>query len=83
LIQYVSNTTPRAGSSLSAYEHHGRQPRSLGTALLPPNAEHGAATLINIAELDIKLLAKSLRERNKRTPGPAAGLGAVRQVVVV
>ena len=62
LIQYVYNTTPRAGSSLSAYDVvFARQPRALGTALLPPNAQHGAE-VEDLAELDLKLMAKSLRE---------------------
>jgi transposase InsO family protein len=62
LIQYVYNTTPRAGSSLSAYDVvFARQPRALGTALLPPNAQHGA-DIEDLAELDLKLMAKSLRE---------------------
>ncbi len=62
LIQYVYNTTPRAGSSLSAYDVvFARQPRALGTALLPPNAQHSAA-IEDLAELDLKLMAKSLRE---------------------
>jgi hypothetical protein len=38
-----------------------RQPRALGTALLPPNAQHGAE-VEDLAELDLKLMAKSLRE---------------------
>ncbi len=42
-----------------------RQPRPLGTALLPPNAQHGAQ-VEDLAELDLKLMAKSLRETWQR-----------------
>ena len=66
LIQYEYNITPRAGSSLSAYDIvFARQPRPLGTALLPPMAQHGAQ-VEDLAELDIKLMAKSLRETWQR-----------------
>ena len=62
-IQYVYNTTPRSGSSLSAYDVvFGRQPRMPRSALLPPRTGATTDAPEDLAELDISKIATSLRE---------------------
>lgn len=62
-IQLVYNTTPRYGSSLSAYDvvfaRHPRMPRS---ALLPPRAGVTGGATEDLLEVDMAQIATSLRE---------------------
>jgi hypothetical protein len=62
-IQLTYNTTPRYGSSLSAYDvvfaRHPRMPRS---ALLPPRAGVTGGATEDLLEVDMAQIATSLRE---------------------
>ena len=62
-IQLVYNTTPRAGSSLSAYDVvFARQPRMPRSALLPPRTTIAGNAPENLFEINVQQVATSLRE---------------------
>ena len=62
-IQLVYNTTPRAGSSLSAYDVvFARQPRMPRSALLPPRPSVAGNAPEDLFEINVQQIATSLRE---------------------
>ncbi len=62
-IQLVYNTTPRAGSSLSAYDVvFARQPRMPRSALLPPRTTVAGNAPEDLFEINVQQVATSLRE---------------------
>jgi hypothetical protein len=62
-IQLVYNTTPRSGSSLSAYDVvFARQPRMPRSALLPPRTSVAGNAPEDLFEINVQQVATSLRE---------------------